>query len=78
MEINEVIAFSNMFAFIDCMGCEWKNCPIAWQGNFGNKNENHNIILKVITDQSLWIWHVFFGLLGVNNDVNGLDRSPFI
>ncbi len=21
---------------------------------------------------------MFFGLLGVNNDVNGLDRSPFI
>jgi hypothetical protein len=78
MEIDEAGAFLNMFASIDYMRCEWKNCPIAWQGNFGNKNQNRSIILKVTIDQSLWIWHVFFGLLGVNNDVNGLDRSPFI
>jgi len=78
MEINEVKAFSNMFASIDYMRCEWNNRPIAWQGNFGNKDENHSITLKVIIDQSLWIWQVFFGFLGVNNDVNGLDTSPFI
>ncbi len=66
-----------LLILITCI-CEWKNCPIAWQGNFGNKNENCNIILKATTNQSLWIWHVFFGLLKVNNDVNGLDRSPFI
>jgi len=34
--------------------------------------------LEAITNQSLWIWHSFFGLLGGNNDINVLDRSPII
>ena len=29
-------------------------------------------------NQSLWVWHAFFGLLGGNNDLNVLDRSPLV
>jgi hypothetical protein len=34
--------------------------------------------LEAIADQSLWIWHVFFGLPSGNNDINVLDRSPML
>jgi hypothetical protein len=27
-------------------------------------------------DQSLWIWHTFFGLLCANHDINVLNQSP--
>jgi hypothetical protein len=67
-----------MFGNIDCIHWVWKNCPIAWQGQFQDKDGARNIILEAIADQSLWIWHAYFGLLGGNNDMNALDRSPML
>jgi len=42
------------------------------------KNGNRLIILETIVDQSLWIWHVFFGLPNGNNDINVLDWLPLV
>jgi hypothetical protein len=67
-----------MFASLDCMHWTWKNCPVAWQGQFQDKDKNRSVILEAIADQSLWFWHAFFGLPGGNNDINVLDRSPLI
>jgi hypothetical protein len=33
------------------------------------------IILEVVTSNDLWIWYVFFGLPGSNNDINVLHKS---
>jgi hypothetical protein len=67
-----------MFGSLDCMHWTWKNCPVAWQGQFQDKDKNRSVILEAIADQSLWIWHAFFGLPGGNNDINVLDQSPLI
>ncbi len=32
----------------------------------------------VVVDQSLWIWHTYFGLLRNNNNLNVLNRSPLV
>ena len=37
-----------------------------------------SIILEAIADRDLHIWHIFFGLLGSNNDLNVLDRFSLI
>ena len=50
--------FSGMFASLTCMHYVWKNCPIAWHGDFGDKNDNISIILEAVAD--LHIWYVFF------------------
>nr|GEW06920.1 zf-CCHC domain-containing protein/UBN2 domain-containing protein [Tanacetum cinerariifolium] len=34
------------------------------------------IMLEAVASQDLWIWHAFFGIAGVNNDINVLDNSP--
>ncbi|GKA19640.1 putative nuclease HARBI1 [Tanacetum coccineum] len=34
------------------------------------------ILLEVIASNDLWIWHAFFGVSGMNNDVNVLRQSP--
>jgi hypothetical protein len=78
LSINAEPGFPRMFASLDCMYYEWKNCPVAWQGDYGDRNDDKSIILEAIADQSLHIWHVFFGLPGSNNDINVLDRSPSI
>ena len=67
-----------MFASLDCMHYEWKNCLVAWQGDYGDREGKKSIILEAIADSNLHIWHVFFGLPGSNNDVNVLDCSPLV
>nr|GEW08177.1 hypothetical protein [Tanacetum cinerariifolium] len=34
------------------------------------------ILLEAVASQDLWIWHVFFGVAGSNNDINVLYQSP--
>ncbi|GJW08034.1 ALP1-like protein [Tanacetum coccineum] len=36
------------------------------------------ILLEVVTSQDLWIWHVFFGVSGANNDINVTQQSPLL
>ena len=76
--INRERGFPGMFASLDCMHYQWKNCPVAWQGDYGDRSGKKSIILEAIADRDLHIWHVFFGLPGSNNDLNVLDRSPLI
>ncbi len=37
LKINEPQGFLGMFASLDCMYYQWKNCPIVWQGQFQDK-----------------------------------------
>jgi hypothetical protein len=55
MRINKDRGFPGMFGSLDCMHWTWKNCPVAWQEQFQDKDKNRSIILEAIADQSLWI-----------------------
>ena len=33
------------------------------------------IVLEIVASTDLWIWHAFFGIVGLNNDISVLDRS---
>lgn len=55
LAINAQRGFPGMFASLDCMHYEWKNCPVAWQGDFGDRDAKSSIILEAIADQSLHI-----------------------
>ena len=70
--------FPGMLGNIDCMHWEWKNCPTAWKGHYttGFKVKNPTMILEVVADYRLWIWHAYFGVVGSNNDINVLHSSP--
>jgi hypothetical protein len=42
-----------MFASLDYMHYQWKNCLIAWQVQFQNKDGNRPITLEAVANQSL-------------------------
>ena len=34
------------------------------------------MILEVVADYRVWIWHAYFGVVGSNNDINVLQPLP--
>lgn len=66
-----------MLGSIDCMHCDWKNCPKALQAQFKRRDHKYpTLMLEAVSDQRLWIWHAYFGVPGANNDLNVLYGSP--
>ncbi|XP_045802847.1 putative nuclease HARBI1 [Trifolium pratense] len=76
LQINAARGFPGMLGSIDCMHWEWKNCPVAWKGQFFRGDHGKpTIMLEVVASQDLWIWHAYFGTAGSNNDINVLNTS---
>ncbi|XP_021801024.1 uncharacterized protein LOC110745247 [Prunus avium] len=72
----EARGFPGMVGSIDCMHWQWKNCPTAWQGDYGNRKGQKSIILEAVAGFDTWVWHAFFGVPGSQNDLNVLGQSP--
>ncbi|CAL9001317.1 unnamed protein product, partial [Prunus brigantina] len=68
--------FPGMIGSIDCMHWQWRNCPTAWQGDYGNRKGQKSIILEAVAGFDTWVWHAFFGVAGSQNDLNVLGQSP--
>jgi hypothetical protein len=69
---------SGMFGSLDCMHVFWKNCPVAWQGQYKGKEKKPSVVLEAICDHHLWFWHASFGYPGTLNDINIINLSPFL
>ncbi|ETV65468.1 hypothetical protein H257_17805 [Aphanomyces astaci] len=78
LDLNESRGFPGMFGSIDCTHWEWKNCPVAWQGQYQDRYGKRSMILEAVATQDLWIWHAFLGAPGSNNDINILDSSTLM
>ncbi|KAI7951139.1 hypothetical protein MJO29_009813 [Puccinia striiformis f. sp. tritici] len=76
LKVAEKRGFPGMLGSLDCMHWAWKNCPKALHGQYTGKEEEPTIVLEAVASYDLWIWHAFFGLPGVMNDINILDQSP--
>ena len=68
-----------MVGSIDCMHVGWKNCPVAWQGQFKNgKQTMPTLVLEAAADYNLRIWHASFGHPGTMNDRTIWDQSSLL
>jgi hypothetical protein len=76
LKLGERRGFPGMFGSIDCMQWQWERCPNAWKGQFIRGDQKvPTLILEAVASHDLWIWHVFFGVAGSNNDINVLKKS---
>jgi Plant transposon protein len=69
---------SKLIGSLDCMHIGWKNCPLAWHGQFKGKSEAPTIVFEPYCDFNLWVWHCAFGYAGTSNDINIRDQSPLL
>jgi hypothetical protein len=76
LQTNSKRGFPGMLGSLDCSHWRWKNCPKAWAGQYKGKEKTTTVVAEVVSTYDLWIWHLFFGMPGSNNDINILDRSP--
>jgi Plant transposon protein len=67
-----------MLGGIDCTNWQWKNCPVAFHGQYSGKEGVPTVTLETIADQNLWLWYVFFGVPGAANDINVLETLLFV
>ncbi|XP_066166005.1 protein ALP1-like [Oryza sativa Japonica Group] len=76
LHVGEARGFPGMLGSIDCMHWEWKNCPVAWKGQYTRGDHGvPTVMLEAVASHDLWIWHAFFGVAGSNNDINVLNQS---
>ncbi|XP_071727636.1 uncharacterized protein [Rutidosis leptorrhynchoides] len=76
---ERIHGFPGMLGSIDCMHWAWTKCPVAWRGQYMRGDHSHPIImLEAVTSYDNWIWHVYFGVAGSNNDLNDLNTSDLV
>lgn len=75
LSINSARGFPGMKGSIDCMHWPWSNCPTGLQGMYKGHKGKPTLILEVVATQDLRIWHAYFGLPGLHNDINVLHCS---
>ncbi|XP_024965968.1 uncharacterized protein LOC112506181 [Cynara cardunculus var. scolymus] len=73
--IGEKRGFLGMLGSLDCMHWKWKNCPTAWAGQYACRGGSPTIILEVVADYDIWIWHAYFSMPGTHNHINVLESS---
>lgn len=57
------------------MHSKWKNYLTEWTDSYAGHKESPKIILEVLANYDIQIWHDYFGLSGTNNDINMLESS---
>lgn len=62
---------------LDSSHWRWTNFPTEHHGTYqkGGRGRQRTIVLDTVCDEDLWIWHIFAGSPGSNNDLNVLGHS---
>jgi len=61
---------------LDCSHWKWANCPKAFAVMYHNRHGKRSAVMETVCDVVLWIWHLFVGCPGSQNDLNVMHASP--
>jgi Plant transposon protein len=75
---KENLGVNGMLSSIDCMHVAWRNCPMAWHGQFKGEEKSPSIVLEAFSDHQLWIWHESFCYAGTLYNISIWERSPLL
>jgi hypothetical protein len=75
---KEVFDVEGLLGAIDCMHLWWKNCPMAFKGQYQGKEKKATLVLEAVAEYDLWIWHQSFGFPGTQNDITIWEQSPLL
>ena len=65
LQVGEARGFPGMLGSLDSMHWRWRNCPVAWKGQFTRGDYKvPTIMLEAVASYDRWIWHAFFGTPG--------------
>lgn len=78
MRRNAERGFPGCIGSLDCSHWEWRNCPTAHAGMYQDRSGKRTIVLETVCDEDMWIWHIYAGAPGSNNDLNVLAHSPLM
>ena len=75
MAANEKRGFPGMIGSIDCCHWQWHRCPVAWQGQYQDRNHERSIVVEAVAGHDMYFHQAFVGLPGSLNDINILSRT---
>lgn len=61
LAVKEERDFPGFLGIIDYRNWEWKNCPVAWAGQFKGKEKKPTVAMEAIADGELWFLHLYVG-----------------
>lgn len=69
-----------------CIGrldwCHWRytECPVAMRGIYlkNGRERQRTIVIETVCNRDMWVWNIFAGSPGSNNDLNVLAQSPLM
>jgi hypothetical protein len=84
-DIKEIVSLhkhkhhiDGLLGSLDCTHIYWKNCPVAWKGQYQGRNATPSFILESVSDFHGYMWYLSYGHCGCLNDINVLNRSPLL
>jgi len=76
LERNAARSMPGCIGSLDCSHWEWAACPKGLAGQYQNRKKWRSIVMEMVCDEDLYIWHFFIGAPGSLNDLNMLRISP--
>lgn len=78
VRINAVYGFPGCADTTTCQHWEWKNCLVAYTGQFKGEGKEHKFVLEVISEKKIRIWHHVFGSPESLSDMSVVDNASTI